>query len=269
MADPCLSPASPDVVGRRTSVGDCPGRQPICPLDTKADTSLQDEFCVKLDEALVLAISSEYDLEDEESRESVRAVLSSLAQHAEVEEATGFNPDGLGTGQRDSATDDLTDPKSSRETSQTKDNSGALGSLTSSGTSFTGGESDDDAFVPRIVSFDDSSEEDKNKQLAFMFPSLKQSQVDASLKEEGGDFQAALDRLLTLQYLQSTEVKSKAIDAFFRPEDEEEYEVVTKKGKKKRRKGGAQASAAAREKQIEREADCKSRRAATPHSPSD
>lgn len=103
-----------------------------------------------------------------------------------------------------------------------------------------------------------------------MFPSLKQSQVDASLKEEDGDFQAALDRLLTLQYLQSTEVKSKAIDAFFKPEDEEDFEVVTKKGKKKKkRKNGGAQSAAAREKEIEREADCKSQHAPIPHRPSD
>lgn len=102
-----------------------------------------------------------------------------------------------------------------------------------------------------------------------MFPSLKQSQVDASLKDEEGDFQAALDRLLTFQYLQSTEVKSKAIDAFFKPEDEDEYEVVTKKGKKKKRKNGGAQSAAAREKEIEREADCKSQHAIAPRPPSD
>ncbi|SPO04801.1 uncharacterized protein DNG_07486 [Cephalotrichum gorgonifer] len=217
---------------------------------------LIDEFHTRLDEALILAISSEYDLDNAESLQDLRAVLLSLAQTAEIEEASGFNPDGLGSGQKDSTTDTPTDPKSSHDTSQSKGLNRAHESLVSSTTSYDEGDGDGDAAVPRIVSFDDASEEAKTKQLVFMFPSLKQDQVDASLKQVGGDFQAALDHLLTLQFLQSTEVRSKAIDAFFRPEDEEEgYEHTTKKGKKKRRKGANKGlSAAARDKEAELEA---------------
>ena len=220
-----------------------------------ANLEIQDEFRAKLDEALILAIISEYDLKDEESSRSVRAVLSSLAQNAEAEEATGFVPDGLGTGQKNAA-GNLTDVKSSHDTSRTKDSSGARGSLLSSGTSHSD-VGDEGGVVPRIDAFDDATEETKNKLLASMFPSLKQDQVDKTLGEAEGDFQVALDHLLTLQFLQSTEVRVRAIDAFFKPEDEEGHRAGPRRGKKKR-KGGKQASSSGSDNGAESESTCES-----------
>ena len=216
----------------------------------------QDEFRGKLDEALVLAISSDHDLHNEESLRIVHANLSSLAAAVEAEEATGFVADGLGTAQKDPV-DDLNDIKSSHETSQTRDNSGAHESLLSSGTSYSDG-TGEGSVVARIDAFDDATDETKNKLLASMFPSLNQDQVNATLKEMKGDFQNALDHLLTLQFLQSTEVRARAIDAFFKPEDEENYQAGTNKGKKKRKKGGKQASSSEVDKEDESEATCES-----------
>ncbi|MBE3048243.1 hypothetical protein IMZ48_38215 [Candidatus Bathyarchaeota archaeon] len=204
-------------------------------------TPSQDEFRARLDEALILAISSEYDLNDKTALQSVRDALATIAKDAEAEEASGFNPDGLGTGPKNSG-DDSTDLKSSHETSRTMDNSGTRDSLTSSDTSYPEDGSDESS-VPRIDSFDDATEEAKNRLLASMFPSLEQGQVDDSLEQAGGDFQGALDNLLTLQFLQSTEVRATAIDAFSGVEDEEYYQGSTNngkngKGKKKRNKCG-------------------------------
>lgn len=238
----------------RTSVG-CPGKD-ACYPEAEANLLDQDEFRGKLDEALVLAISSDHDLSDKDSLQTVRANLSSLAAAVEVEEATGFVPDGLGTGQKDPA-DDVDDVKSSHRTSETKDNSGAHESLLSSGTSFSD-EGDKGSVVARIDAFDDATEETKNTLLTSMFPSLKRDQVDATLKEAEGDFQHALDNLLTQQFLQSTEVRARAIDAFFKPEDEEDDKGWTKKGKKKRRKAGRQASSSDVGQGKESEATCES-----------
>lgn len=204
---------------------------------------------------MILAISSEYDLNNKESLDSVREVLASLAQDAEVEELSGFTPDGLGAGLKNPSDDNLTDLKSSHETTQTKDNSGAHGSSTSSGTSYCS----DEGCVPRIDSFDDSTDEAKNKLLTSMFPSLKQFQVDAAMKQANGDFQAALDNLLTRQFLQSTEVGTNAIDAFFRPEDEEDPSASARKKGKKKRKGKKKGCPADQDNEIESEATCKCR----------
>lgn len=216
----------------------------------------QDEFRGKLDEALVLAISSDHDLNDEESLRAVRASLASLAVAVEAEEATGFVADGLGTGQNETA-DELNDFKSSHETSRTRDNSGAHESLLSSGTSYSDG-GDKGPVVARIDAFDDATDDAKKKLLASMFPSLKEDRVDSTLKEMKGDFQNTLDHLLTEQFLQSTEVRARAIDAFFKPEDEENVTGWTKKGKKKRRKGGKQASSSDAGNSRESEATCES-----------
>lgn len=156
----------------------------------------------------------------------------------------------------DPTDDGVADPKSSHETSQTKDDSGARGSLNSSDTSYPDDDESGQGSVPRIDSLDDATDETKNKLLASMFPSLKQDKIDAALKQAVGDFQGALDHLLTLQFLDFNDIEAVPVDHYFRPGDEGYYEASTK-GQRRRKKRTKKQRAAERAEAAELEEACK------------
>lgn len=88
--------------------------------------------------------------------------------------------------------------------------------------------------MPRLTTFNNESEEDKVLQLQCLFPELKEYDIKHSLKRANGDFQAALDDLLNIQYLQSTGQQLKGVEGFFQPDEEI--------GKKKRNKRKGKSS---------------------------
>lgn len=73
--------------------------------------------------------------------------------------------------------------------------------------------------VPRLTYFDKESQESKMVSLQSMFAELSAYDVFHALKAADGDFQAALDDLLSKQYLKSTDQEVKGIDAFFKADD--------------------------------------------------
>ena len=57
---------------------------------------MQADYCPPLDPGLFRSILSDYDLSEPLSIEDVRAVLEGLKASAEVEQATDFDPSGVG-----------------------------------------------------------------------------------------------------------------------------------------------------------------------------
>ncbi|KAF6811031.1 smr domain-containing protein [Colletotrichum sojae] len=182
-----------------------------------------------LDPTLVIAIASDLDLSDNDQVEAVRGMLQSLAQDVLAEEATGFNASGVpdAVSSNDASTDNTRDSSTNiSEGFHARD-------CDSAGTGLTSPPPPDEAEydVPRIETFDGDSEQEKLAQLREMFSDLKPHDVSFALKKAQGDFQAALETLLNIQYLESIGERPKGIDGFFQPE-----KPVGKKGKGKKRK---------------------------------
>lgn len=190
---------------------------------------LVESFCALLDEALIVAIASDHDLKQQPEYDAAQAILEGLARDVTSEEATGFNPSGI-SGSPEETTDGLstTETSNSHQASRTRDTDTSNSDLASSA---SGGSYS----IPRLTTFNNDSEESKILQLQSMFSGLKEYDIKHSLKKASGDFQAALDDLLNIQYLKSTGQHQKGVDGFFQPDEE-----VGKKRKKKNRNKGKQ-----------------------------
>ncbi|KAJ6438943.1 hypothetical protein O9K51_08345 [Purpureocillium lavendulum] len=186
---------------------------------------LVDAFHSLLDEALIVAIASDYNLADPKSYDAAKETLQGLAQSVPSEEATGFNPSGIPIvpeGDSDGLKDEpATTASVSQPASQT--NATDPSSISSATADFS-------AAIPRLTSFDHDSEESKVLLLQSMFADLKPYDVKYALKKANGDVQTALDDLLNVQYLKSTGQQMKGIDGFFQPE-----EAGPSKGKRKKK----------------------------------
>ncbi|KAI0152709.1 hypothetical protein GGR57DRAFT_470066, partial [Xylariaceae sp. FL1272] len=204
---------------------------------------LIDELCSFLDETTILSISSDFDLKDPEGFKTARDILRSLSASVEAEEATGFNPSGISgedlAGISSSHHDPNSDSPATVEgdlksidglTSTTEtSNSQSLVSAPSSKAS-SHGKSD----VIHVSVLDGLSIEEKERQLADMFASLKLIDVKLALKKAKGDADIAMDELLNLQWLEQTGQRPKGIDGFY-VSDGEVAPSKKKKGRKKKK----------------------------------
>ncbi|OAQ82348.1 smr domain-containing protein [Purpureocillium lilacinum] len=186
---------------------------------------MDDAFHSLLDEALIVAIASDYNLADPNAYDAAKATLEDIAQSVPSEEATGFNPSGIPIvpeGDSDGLKDEPTTTASvSQPASQTNaTDPSSVGSAAA----------DCSAAIPRLTSFDNDSQETKVLLLQSMFADLKPYDVEYALKKANGDVQTALDYLLNIQYLASTGQQMKGIDGFFTPEET----AASSKGKRKR-----------------------------------
>ncbi|KAL2873882.1 hypothetical protein SGCOL_010948 [Colletotrichum sp. CLE4] len=190
---------------------------------------MQAEFPL-LDPTVVIAIASEIDLEDAGQLTDVRGMLQSIAQNVLVEEASGFNASGVPD------TISSVDGGADARDSSTVSEGVQLRDSDSSGTRLTSPPpSEPDYDVPRIATFDGESDQEKLLQLQDMFTDLKQHDVSFALKKAKGDFQAALETLLNIQYLESIGERPKGIDGFV-DSGLPQKPSGKKKGKGKRRK---------------------------------
>ncbi|RYO75521.1 hypothetical protein DL764_010404 [Monosporascus ibericus] len=202
-----------------------------------------DELRSLLDEVTILSITSDYDLTNPQEFAAAREVLLTISKDVEAEEATGFNPSGLGV-------NDVVDINASNSgvggdatanvvESDIKSNSGSTTSTESSqplslasGTSLKTSTQETPALL-HINIFDCLSAEEKESQLCQMFKSLKPVDVKLALKKFKGDADLAIDELLNLQWLEETSQRVKGVDAFYVPD--EEAPGKKKKAKKKKK----------------------------------
>ena len=190
-----------------------------------------------MEEGLILAIANDYDLQQESQYNAARAALKGLAEAAGSEEANGFNPSGIPL-----AVDDH-QPLEQEQSSSVTNSPGQAASHSlitdSSGTGVSALSADAVISVPNLTSFDNDSDESKILQLQTIFPDLKEYDVKYSLKKFKGDFQAALDDLLSIQYLQSTGKHLRGVDGFFQPDEVQSPTRSKRRGKKSQVKGAS------------------------------
>ncbi|KND88678.1 hypothetical protein TOPH_06773 [Tolypocladium ophioglossoides CBS 100239] len=198
--------------------------------ETKLVQRLVDSFHAFLDEALIVAIANDYNLEDPSAYDAAHATLQDLARSVPSEEATGFDPSGIPV-LPEWETDELRDEPTT-STSISHQASQAQGTDPSS-TDTSSAAAEPHVTIPRLTSFDNDSKESKILLLQSMFSELKQYDVKYALQKANGDFQAALDDLLNIQYLQSTGQQMKGVDGFFKPDDAPSAKNKRKKKVKK------------------------------------
>ncbi|KAM0331389.1 hypothetical protein ACHAQA_003062 [Verticillium albo-atrum] len=195
---------------------------------------LVEEFASLLDESLIIAITTDHDLNDPAQYEAARDILKTLASDVVLEEATGFNASGVADAF--SCQEDANDARDSSanshdSTSRHRDSDSCTTAITSPPLEAGDGPS------PRITAFDGQSEDFQIRQLQDMFADLKAHDIQLAFKKSNGDFFTAMDSLLNTQYLESTGERKKGIDGFFCPEGTS--------GKKKRKKKQRKATSSA------------------------
>lgn len=185
------------------------------------------EYSSLLDEALIIALVSDHDLQDPTQLAEARTTLQALAKDVPAEEATGFNPSGIAD-----TFSSLDGTNDARDRSSTSHGSSSHAKDTDScGTTITSPNLDtSESVTPRIRAFEGQSDDVQIQQLQDMFADLKAHDIQLAFRKANGDFQTALENLLNIQYLESTGERQKGVDGFFRPEG-------TVVGKKKKKKG--------------------------------
>jgi hypothetical protein len=187
------------------------------------------EYSSLLDEALVIALVSDHNLDDPAQLAQARETLQTIAQDVPAEEATGFNPSGIadtlssGEGTQDRGTQ----ASNYEPSSHPQDTDSCCTAITSPNLEAT------ELPAPRIRAFEGQSDEYQVEQLHEMFADLKVHDIQLAFRKQQGDFQATLEHLLNIQYLESTGERLKGVDSFFRPEG-------SASGKRKRRKKNKQ-----------------------------
>ncbi|KAL9943433.1 hypothetical protein D7B24_008983 [Verticillium nonalfalfae] len=206
---------------------------------TKHD-ELVEEFASLLDESLIIAITTDHDLDDPAQYEAARDILKTLASDVVLEEATGFNASGVANAF--GALDDAHDAHDARDSSaQSHDSASHHRDSDSCTTAITSPALEPrDGPSPRITAFEGQSDDFQIRQLQDMFADLKTHDIQLAFKKSHGDFFTAMDSLLNTQYLESTGERKKGIDGFFQPEGT--TSSSKKKRKKKQRKGGSSAT---------------------------
>ncbi|KAI1811028.1 hypothetical protein GGS20DRAFT_564809 [Poronia punctata] len=214
---------------------------------------LVDELCSLLDEATILSISSDYDLDKPEEFAAARQILQTIAETVEVEEATGFNPSGF-TGDDLAGISSLNEDDSSETQpvaeADLKSNDGFTTATESSQTrSIRSGSSktsvQESPGLIHVGVLDHLSEDEKVRQLAAMFVSLKEIDVKLTLQKAKGDANLAMDELLNLQWLETTGQRPKGVEGFYVSDEE------GPKRKKQARKKGKRASKSVSAKSID------------------
>ncbi|KAI2628835.1 hypothetical protein GGR54DRAFT_588987 [Hypoxylon sp. NC1633] len=204
-------------------------------------SKLMNELRPRLDETTILSISSDYNLEDPQEFAVAREVLLSLSKDVEAEEASGFNPSGLGIDSLldnnplnqdngpETAAASSSDVKSIDGLTTTTETS--MPSLASGRSSNTSTRDTPEDLHMRL--FDGLSYDAKVGRLLEMFVKLKHKHIDVeqALRRSKGDASLAFDDLLNLQFLEETGLRPKGIDGFFVLDDGAPRK---KKGKKKR-----------------------------------
>ncbi|KAK7414622.1 hypothetical protein QQX98_006559 [Neonectria punicea] len=188
---------------------------------------LVESFRTLLDEALIVAIASDHDLNQQSEYDAAQIILKGLAQDVTTEEATGFNLSGIAE-----TVEETTDGLSTTETSNSHEAMSRTRDTDTSSSDMASSTSGTPYSVPKLTTFNNDSEKSNILQLQSLFTRLKEDDIKYSLTKAGGDFQAALDDLLNVQYLKSTGQEQKGIDGFFQPDED-----VGAKKKKKNKKG--------------------------------
>ena len=189
-----------------------------------------------------MSICSDFHLNDPEQFQLAREILLSISRDVEAEEATGFNPSGIGADELVDINklnlDDADEAAAAVVGSDVKSSDGLTTTTESSQTqslfsaSSSKASTSDALETFRVGVFDGLKDSEKEEQLLSMFTSLKPVDVRLALKKNKGDASLAIDHLLNIEWLEQTGQRIKGVDGFYTPD--ETAPQRKRKGKKKK-----------------------------------
>ncbi|KFY84635.1 hypothetical protein V500_09141 [Pseudogymnoascus sp. VKM F-4518 (FW-2643)] len=203
-------------------------------------------YCPPLDETTFLAIVSDYDLSVLGDVKEACMTLDMLAQGAEVEESTGFDPSGssgapIADG-ADLVAQDCSEGHSTFAWSSTTDDtslSHGVSALDLEGSDLRDAgrqNSQDRAAVAEANSYDAQFKgmdlADKEAVLVETFPGLKPYDIHWTLTKCKGDTEKAMEELLNQVYLEENVGRRRGIEGF----SESDVPSVKKKGRNRKRR---------------------------------
>ncbi len=196
-----------------------------------------------MDPATLLAITSDYNLDDESELEGVRQILDAIAASAEFEEATGFDPSGSSGAAAPEAAADAHVNDAGENTTRSERNSSSETDLTwttdsvfalslghddetmSMSTEAREREAETDQHIRELQPL---GKKEKEAVLVDMFPGLKEFDIQWALKRHGDDMPKTVEDLLNQTFLEETGGRHRGIEGFSENGD-------TKKSKKSRK----------------------------------
>lgn len=202
----------------------------------------QIEFSSLVDEALILSICSDFDLDNPEDYQTARQALITLSENVPFEEATGFNASGLGAQQYvDINAATHVETSKTQEVSVECDLRSNDGHTTTTESSIphsivsaaSSKSSSREAYeAARLGIFDGQSNDETMSGLQSMFPQLKPIDIKLALQKFNGDADRAVEVLLNTAHLEQTGQRAKGVDGFYH--DEGTAQGKRKKGKRKK-----------------------------------
>ncbi|KAK0708146.1 hypothetical protein B0H67DRAFT_496559, partial [Lasiosphaeris hirsuta] len=159
------------------------------------------EFGNILEVSLILVIAGDRDIEKE--YDEIRKTLTPLADSARAEQATGFDPSGLG---------------SWAEVEGFASEVGTSGNGISTENATTISDYSETE-TPKFTHQAHLGEADKVESLQLIFPNFREHTIKFVLKSSNGDLERAFDELLDRQFLHESGDLPKGIDGFYVPGD--------------------------------------------------
>ncbi|KAM0459749.1 hypothetical protein ACHAPV_005463 [Trichoderma viride] len=181
-------------------------------IKTSPIQQLVDLFDLVLDESLVIAIANDYDISTAAGYSTACTILQSLAQDANIEESSGFDPSAVHRLLEDEDRRVVDIERSASTSSLNRKQGNGQGSIDAE--SATSSLPFSAEFVLPDSEFSNSGLlETDILQLQDLFPDLQSWAIRHALLESSGVVATALDTLLSVQYLQSATAQSTAPDA--------------------------------------------------------
>lgn len=205
---------------------------------------LQRHYCPPLDEALFLALASDYDLNQHDQKQGLVDILDDLKAQAETEQELELlapvheqetrTTDDSRRGDSWAPRSVNSRPENTKETDSVTSITTGLSNLRASEVADESGTDSQDLDI-YTLGLEHSTTREKEEYLAALFPTLEQVQVAETVHRCHGDVQRSIDELLNLSFISDDITKlhntsapvAKGIDAFL-------GDGTTKKSKKRK-----------------------------------
>ncbi|KAK3349309.1 hypothetical protein B0T25DRAFT_547673 [Lasiosphaeria hispida] len=161
---------------------------------------LIDEFGDILEVSLIIVIAGDRDIQKE--YEKIREILIPLADSARAEQATNFDPSGLGSW---AEIEGLASEVGTSGNGISTENATTISDYS-------------DTEAPKFTHQADLGDADKVESLELIFPNFKEHTIKFILKNSNGDLERAFDELLDRQFLHESGDLPKGIDGFCVPD---------------------------------------------------
>ncbi|KAF7518441.1 hypothetical protein G7054_g13465 [Neopestalotiopsis clavispora] len=205
---------------------------------------LINEFSSLVDEALILSLCSDFDLNIASEFEQARQALVVVSADVPLEEASGFNASGLGDRVIDINGHPQAEPSEAGTVLSGSDARSPDGITTpseislprtilSAGSSHSSSPTESQG-IARFSIYDGLNFEQKESKLREIFTELKPIDITLALRKFEGDADRAVDVLLTTSHLEQSGQRPKGIDGFYIDDEDSALMKKKRKGKKKK-----------------------------------